>query len=76
LGISLKAQYAGYSPVSDPAKFKTDFSAATQKIVSIKSDFVQEKNLSMLSERSYQKENFGLKGKAWCEWNTISLTNT
>jgi len=61
LGISLKAQYAGYSPVSDPAKFKTDFSAATQKIVSIKSDFVQEKNLSMLSEKIISKGKFWFK---------------
>ena len=61
LGISLKAQYAGYSPVPDPAKFKTDFSAATQKIVSIKSDFVQEKNLSMLSEKIISKGKFWFK---------------
>ena len=58
-GISLKAQYAGYSPVADPAKFKTDFSEATQKTLSIKSDFVQEKNLGMLSEK------ITFKGKFW-----------
>jgi len=61
LGISLKAQYAGYSPVSDLAKFKTDFSAATKKIVAIKSDFVQEKNLSMLSEKIISKGKFWFK---------------
>jgi outer membrane lipoprotein-sorting protein len=61
LGISLNAQYAGFSPVADPAKFKTDFSAATQKIVSIKSDFVQEKNLAMLSEKIISKGKFWFK---------------
>jgi outer membrane lipoprotein-sorting protein len=61
LGISLKAQYTGYSPVSDTAKFKAAFSAATQKIVSIKSDFVQEKNLSLLSEKIISKGKFWFK---------------
>ncbi|SRR5258705_1959125 len=60
-GISLKAQYAGYSPVTDPAKFKIDFSAATQKTLSIKSDFVQEKNLGMLSEKITSKGKFWFK---------------
>jgi outer membrane lipoprotein-sorting protein len=61
IGLSLKAQYAGYSPVADPAKFKIDFSAATQKTLSIKSDFVQEKNLSMLSEKITSKGKFWFK---------------
>jgi outer membrane lipoprotein-sorting protein len=61
LGISLRAQYAGYSPVADTAKFKTGFSVATQKIVSIKSNFVQEKNLSLLSEKIISKGKFWFK---------------
>jgi outer membrane lipoprotein-sorting protein len=61
LGISLQAQYAGYSPVSDTAKFKAGFSASTQKIISIKSDFVQEKNLSLLSEKIISKGKFWFK---------------
>jgi outer membrane lipoprotein-sorting protein len=59
--ISLKAQYTGYSPVADLAKFKAEFSAATQKTSSIKSDFVQEKNLSMLSEKITSKGKFWFK---------------
>jgi hypothetical protein len=31
IGLSMNAQYTGYSPVADPAKFKTDFSAANTK---------------------------------------------
>jgi outer membrane lipoprotein-sorting protein len=61
LGISLNAQYTGYSPVADPAKFRIDFSTATQKILTIKSDFVQEKNLSMLSEKITSKGKFWFK---------------
>ena len=59
--ISLKAQYAGYTPVADLPKFKLDFSVATQKASSIKSDFVQEKNLSMLAEKIISKGKFWFK---------------
>jgi len=59
--FSIKAQYAGYTPVADLVKFKTDFSAATQKTTSVKSDFTQEKNLSMLSEKIVSKGNFWFK---------------
>ena len=61
IGISSKAQYAGYSPVTDLVKFKADFSAATLKTNSIKSDFTQEKNLSMLSEKIISKGKFWFK---------------
>jgi outer membrane lipoprotein-sorting protein len=61
LAISSKAQFAGYSPVADLAKFKADFSAAALKINSIKSDFVQEKNLAMLSEKIISKGKFWFK---------------
>lgn len=61
VGIAAKAQYPGYSPVADLAKFKTEFSAATQKTTSIKSDFIQEKNLAMLSEKITSKGNFWFK---------------
>jgi|SRR5436190_3762254 len=60
-GLSLKAQHPGYSPVADLPKFKMEFSAASQKTTSIKSDFVQEKNLSMLSEKISSKGKFWFK---------------
>lgn len=60
-GFTVQAQYPGYSPVADLAKFKTDFSAATQKTTSVKSDFTQEKNLAMLSEKIISKGNFWFK---------------
>lgn len=59
--IGVQAQYPGYSPVADLAKFKTEFSAATQKTASVKSDFIQEKNLAMLSEKIISKGNFWFK---------------
>ncbi len=60
-GFSSKALYAGYSPVTDLTKFRTEFAAATQKTNSIKSDFTQEKNLSMLSEKIISKGKFWFK---------------
>ena len=60
-GLGAEAQYAGYSPVADLAKFKTAFSAATQKTTSVKADFTQDKNLSMLSEKITSKGNFWFK---------------
>lgn len=61
MAFFVKAQYNGYTPVSDLAKFKLDFSATTQKTTSIKSDFIQEKNLSMLSEKIIAKGKFWFK---------------
>jgi len=60
-GLSMKAQYPGYTAIADLVKFKTEFAAATQKTASIKSDFVQEKNLSMLSEKITSKGKFWFK---------------
>jgi len=60
-GYSAKAQLAGYSPVADLPKFKEQFAAIAKKTVTIKSDFVQEKNLSMLSEKIVSKGGFWFK---------------
>ena len=60
-GFVAKAQYAGYTAVADLPKFKASFAAAAQKTNSIKADFVQDKNLSMLSEKITSKGNFWFK---------------
>src|SRR5258708_20447245 len=60
-GLSLKAQYAGYKLLTDLTTLKTQFAEASQKIHTIKSDFVQEKNLSMLSEKIISKGKFWFK---------------
>ncbi len=60
-GLTMKAQYAGYNHVVDVVKFNSEFSTATQKTNSIKANFVQEKNLSMLSEKIISKGDFWFK---------------
>jgi outer membrane lipoprotein-sorting protein len=55
------AQYAGYKQLTELAGFKDKFTVAAQKINSIKSDFLQEKNLSMLSEKITSKGKFWFK---------------
>ena len=56
-----KAQYPGYTSVTDITKFKVDFAAASLKTTAIKSDFTQEKNLAMLSEKITSKGKFWYK---------------
>ena len=60
-GLAVNAQIAGYSPVTDLPKFKEQFTVVARKTVTIKSDFVQEKNLSMLSEKIVSKGKFWFK---------------
>lgn len=59
--VLLRAQYPGYKPVADINSFKTQFAAAAQKMQTIKADFVQEKNLSLLSEKISSKGKFLFK---------------
>lgn len=59
--FSLNAQHPGYNAVTDTATFKHQFATASQKVNTIKSDFVQEKNLSMLSEKIISKGKFWFK---------------
>jgi outer membrane lipoprotein-sorting protein len=61
MGFIATAQYPGYTAVADITKFKTDFAAASLKTNAIKADFVQEKNLSMLSEKITSKGKFWYK---------------
>lgn len=60
-GFLANAQYNGFSPVKDPDKFRLNFTQAAQKTHSIKSDFIQEKVLSMLSEKIVSKGKFWFK---------------
>jgi outer membrane lipoprotein-sorting protein len=56
--LSAQAQHPGYKPVGDLNKFKQIFSSAAKSTQTIKSDFVQEKSLSMLSEKIISKGKF------------------
>ena len=49
--FSAHAQPQGYRAVTDKAAFEKSYAAAAEKTTSIRSDFRQEKNLSMLSEK-------------------------
>ncbi len=62
---SVWAQYAGFTPITDISSFSSAFTAASQKTSTIKSDFVQEKELSMLSEKIVSK------GKCWFKKNNL-----
>ena len=59
--LSIKAQYAGYKPVNDPARFKELFTTTAKSTQTIKSDFTQEKGLSLLSEKIVSKGKFWFK---------------
>jgi outer membrane lipoprotein-sorting protein len=61
LSLCLKAQYAGYTLMTDLTAFKQQFAVTAQKTTSIKSDFIQEKNLGMLSEKIISKGKFWYK---------------
>jgi outer membrane lipoprotein-sorting protein len=71
-GISGIAQPAGYAAVADLPKFKEQFAMVVGKTETIKSDFVQEKNLSMLSEKIVSKGKFWFKRESMLrmEYNT------
>jgi outer membrane lipoprotein-sorting protein len=59
--LSVQAQHAGYTAVTDLTKFKAAFMEAAQKTTTIKSDFIQDKNMSMLAEKITSKGKFWFK---------------
>jgi len=61
IATSIFAQHKGFSPVANMTAFKSSFTQAAQKTQSIKSDFVQEKNLAMLSDKIVSKGKFWFK---------------
>ncbi|MCC6463034.1 MAG: outer membrane lipoprotein carrier protein LolA [Saprospiraceae bacterium] len=62
LATGLQAQQpAGFSAIKDEKGFRENFSKAGQGIQTIKSDFVQEKNLSLLEEKIVSKGQFFFK---------------
>lgn len=59
--LHVSAQYAGYKPVADLARFKQEFKTAAGTTQTIKSDFIQEKNLNVLEEKIVSKGKFWFK---------------
>lgn len=59
--LSAAAQKEGYKTVLDVEQFKKDFTAQNAKINSVKSVFVQEKTLTMLTEKIVSSGEFWFK---------------
>jgi outer membrane lipoprotein-sorting protein len=56
-----QAQYPGYNLLVNSNAFKEQFAALSGKINTLQSNFVQEKNLSMLAEKIVSKGKFWFK---------------
>lgn len=65
---SLKAQPSGFSVLKDTATLKSKLAIAAKETKTIQSDFVQEKNLSVLSEKIITKGNFYFKRENMLRW--------
>ncbi|ASZ11468.1 outer membrane lipoprotein carrier protein LolA [Chitinophaga pendula] len=61
LAGQLLAQNSGFKPVADVTAFRQQFAKAAQQTRTIQADFVQEKNLSMLSDKITSKGKFWFK---------------
>ena len=59
--FAVMAQVKGFKPVTDEAGFRKKFSQTANTTQSIKSDFIQEKNLNVLSEKITSKGKFLFK---------------
>jgi outer membrane lipoprotein-sorting protein len=61
LSVEIKAQYAGYKPIADLASFKRQFASESAKVMSISSDFTQDKILMALTEKITSTGKFWFK---------------
>jgi len=59
----LKSQYPGWTLLNQPEAFKKSFAQATAATESIQADFIQEKALTMLSEKINSKGKFWYRKK-------------
>ena len=55
---AVNAQYKGYTAIPDLVSFKSAFTAKSAQVNSIRADFTQEKNLSLLEEKIISKGKF------------------
>jgi outer membrane lipoprotein-sorting protein len=60
-GFSSFGQAPGFSAIQDVVSFKKQFALQSAKVTSIKSDFVQEKTLTLLTEKIVSKGDFLFK---------------
>jgi outer membrane lipoprotein-sorting protein len=59
--LQVSAQYPGYKPLINSADFRQQFTKTAQATQSIQCDFMQEKNLSMLSDKIVSTGKFWFK---------------
>lgn len=59
--LNMQAQYPGYKSIGDLGHFQEVFTSTAKSTQSIKSDFTQEKELSLLSEKIISKGKFWFK---------------
>lgn len=60
-----------FSDVKDPSSFKLKLSVESKKITTISSNFIQEKNLSVLSEKIISKGHFYFKKEKNLRWEYL-----
>lgn len=72
LPVILFAQPKGFTAIKDLAGFKSKFATASKSVNTIKSDFIQEKNLSVLSEKIKSKGVFMFKKQNMARMEYIS----
>lgn len=58
---SVNGQPSGYKKITEESAFKSALSEASRSLVSFSSDFIQEKNLSLLDEKVISKGTFRFK---------------
>ncbi len=58
----------GFTPLKDPSAFKKRVAESSSKIFSIESTFIQEKNLSVLSEKIISKGKFYFRKEKSLRW--------
>lgn len=66
--VSMMAQPAGYTAIKDTAALNRKISEAARKTKTIESDFIQEKNLSVISEKIISKGHFTFKQENKLRW--------
>jgi outer membrane lipoprotein-sorting protein len=61
--VESRGQYAGYSEIKDSGPFKKSFTQSTVGIESLQADFIQEKTITMLSEKLVSSGKFSFRKK-------------
>ena len=67
LSTSMNAQ-GKFLPMNDPEQFKKAFNHGTDKTVTLESNFIQEKNLSVISEKLISSGKFYFKNENMIAW--------